>query len=166
MPTCFPASMEQISSEYGLRPRTYKNYLKFIEWYYPMRKEQREARNDAYAEMVDTLAWDLGRLSCEDIIFRHANTPRGMNQIVRQLLSEGCAVAVDIRVACKVVHTVGLIPTEEPGFVTLVSNQIPYYLQGVIPIMEVAKKMNPNNDDYMPEYTFNNSNITALPPAA
>lgn len=165
LPTCFPASLEQMCPYGGLRPKTYRNYLEFIDWYYPLKKTRREANNEHYKEMMDVVAWDLGKLSCEDLVFKQATTPRGMERILRKLWAEDYSVIVDIRVS-RGIHAVGVLPTPEPNFVTLVSNQIPPNISGVIPLSEVTKRMHPNNDKFMSQYPFNNANITALPPAA
>lgn len=164
LPTCFPAALEQVWPHHGYRPSVYENYKEFIEWYCSMNKARREAHSADYEEMVNMLVRPLGGLSCEDVIFKHVNTPLGFVRVVNKLLNEECSVVADIRV-CLGPHAVGIIPTHEPGFVTLVSNQIPEKLQGVIPIQAVAERFLPNNDKPMTDYPFNNANILALPPA-
>ena len=62
-------------------------------------------------------------------------------------------------------HTVGLLPTGEEDLFTLVSNQVPKSLQGVVSLQTIASRVVNHPDRYIAKYPFNNANITALPPA-
>lgn len=165
-PTCFPASLEQLSP-YGLPPKAYTEYLDFIGWYFSIRgRDERDKHNPEYKEMFDNLVVHLGGLSCKDVIFRRANTSLGLVRIVKDLVRQDYQVAIDVRMQGKGIHTVGLLPTGEEDYYTLVSNQIPQSLQGIVKLQDIAPRLSLHGEKYMKEYPFSNANITALPPAA
>jgi hypothetical protein len=159
-PTCFPASLEQLSP-YSLPPRVYREYQDFIGWYYLLRKEHREQRIDEYVDMVDELVEPLGNLCCRDLVFKKATTPVGLKRVVNRLIAEGYGVALDIRTQIGV-HTVGLLPVED-GYFTLVSNHVPPSLRGVVTLDKIMPRLNIPRDKQMIGYPINDANITALP---
>ncbi len=161
-PTCFPASLEQLSP-YSIPPRAYLEYKDFINWYSDLRKEQRDLAVGQYAEMVDVLVESLGGLCCQDLVFKRVTTLIGLKRVVNKLIAEDFGVTLDVRTQIGV-HTVGLLPVEE-GYFTLVSNHVPPRLQGVVTLDDIMPRLNIPKDKSMVNYPLNDANIAALPPA-
>lgn len=162
-PTCFPASLEQLSP-YSIPAQAYLEFTNFIGWYYNLRKEHRDQALDQFTEALDGLVQTLGGLCCEDLIFKRATTAIGLKRVVNRLIADDFSVAIDIRTQGGT-HTVGLIPVEE-GYFTLVSNHIPPKLQGIVTLDALIPRLNVPKDRYMPDYPINDANITALPPVS
>lgn len=166
LPTCFPAALEQISPNHALHPEVYKDYQEFIKSYDSMNKRQ---RNPAYKDMINWIVEDLGDLTCNDLIFTRAHTYGEFSRIIRKLIRQTFRVSVDIvspGTTDGSFHTVGLIPTELNNEFKLVSNQIPAPLRGIVTLSEVYPYIAQPKEEFRPRYPFNDSNITALPPAA
>ncbi len=164
MPTCFPASLEQVSPDHRLPPRTYQNWLDFLDWYESLSKKEKERAVPEQGEAMEDMFRSLGGFCCEDVVFKRANTPLGCIRIINRLIEEEYRVVIDIdyRRREDYYHSVGLVPIER-GYVTLVSNQIPRGLEGVIPLGKVARRLAMDPEPCVAAYPYNNANITALP---
>jgi len=166
---CLPAALEQLSEEYSYRPKVYRDRIEFVNWWANLSRPQTFEYIDQYENHMTRLVRPLGGLSCQDLTFSTATTPLGWTRIVNRHFREDRRVAVDIRIGRNRLtsHTVGLIPTEEEGFVRLKSSYLPRGLGGVVPLSRVAERMYVSPDvieKRYPKHIFENSNIISLPP--
>jgi hypothetical protein len=169
LPVCLPAALEQVSTHYGYRPQVYRDYREFDAWWGSFKPIERNKNNVHYEEMLNNLLKPLGGLACEDVRFSHATNPRGWLWVVRQMLSESMDVVADINYSghTYVCHSVGILPTPQPDYVTLVSTHLPKKLQGIVPLQRVAEHMFyvPEIDKPSARYPFNDANIMGIPAA-
>jgi hypothetical protein len=168
-PVCFPASLEQVSSNYSYRPRVYRDYGEFIEWWDKIPPKRRHENDIFYEDMLNDLLKPLGGLACEDVQFSQATTPVGWMRVVKRALREEMQVVADIRYCTSIYtcHSVGILPTPQENYVTLVSTHIPKPLQGIVPLQRVAERMYyiPAIDSPSQRFPFRTSNIVVLPAA-
>jgi len=148
----------------------YRFYLEWNKWWgtLPYQDRRRGVYNEEYQEMIDKLVKPLGGLACEDLLFSRATTARGFVRVVKPLLAEGYGVLADIRYTTNqkyLAHSVGILPTKETGYVTLVSNHIPKCLEGVVSLHQVGERIAIGEDVHKPDYPFSDSNIWAIPAA-
>jgi hypothetical protein len=167
-PTCFPAALEQISPQHSYKPKIYRNYTEFINWYTSLSVKERDVRVADYEDEVSNLVEPLGGLSSEDVKFSRATTIAGFLRAVRPLLAEDWRVVVDIRSSGRstITHSVGLLSVgSETDHVTLVSTHIPKSLQGIVDLRHVASRISIPEMSYIAgHHPMNNANITAVPP--
>jgi hypothetical protein len=168
-PTCLPAALEQISPNHSYRPAIYSYYHEWGDWFgtLPYSERMKGVYSPEYEDMINRLVRPLGGLSCDDIVFSSVTTPMGFKRAVKPLLKEGYRVVTDIKYGGDpryLVHAVGLLPTGEDGFVTLVSNHIPKCLAGIVTLQQVGERVAVGEDPYRPKYPFNNANVWGLPP--
>src|SRR3989344_8226428 len=163
-PTCFPSALEQISP-YGLNPDSYRDYRDFTDWFCSFPVDERDDLNPEVEEMLNYLFSNLGGLAVEDVAFKRATTPIGLRRVLHSLFDEDYQVAVEIdwHKGWDVTHTLGLLPVDR-DHVIAVSNYVPKSLSGIVHIDRIAERLAVTDDKYMPDFPFNNSNITALPP--
>lgn len=166
--TCFPAAFDKISPYYGIAAETYRGYKKFMRQYDLLEGQERRKINPTYKEFIDRFAWELGGYTYNDVIFERAETYREFSNTVRKLMRHEYRVAVDVLIDGyeDMLHPVGLIPLNDEKSYRAVSNWIPPCLYGAIALHEVWETTGIPNEPYRMRYPFNNSNITALPPAA
>lgn len=167
LPTCFPAALEQISPDHRLPPKVYKDYREYINNISILPKSKRHLLIEEDLELYSNVLKHLGNLTSDDLIFKRANSAIGLKRIIHKLIDDGCRVTVDIdQRGWKTVHTVGLMPTSELDYFTLVSNYIPNNLQGIISLDKIAARLAISSEAHLSKNPYYDANITALPPAA
>ena len=168
-PTCYPSSLEKISPRHKLSPETYIEYQRFIRRWETLQGHEKRQINPTYKKLIGQMAWELGEVEFDQVVFERADTYRAFSSVVRTLLRHEYRVSVDIQVAGygkDFSHPVGLIPVDDDGGLRVVSNWIPRDLHGVITLREIYETVDHCNDPPRILYPFNDANITALPPAA
>lgn len=167
LPTCFPAALEQISPQNSLPPSTYVAYRKYISDLTSLPRYEREQCQEEEEEALNGIFRSLGRLTCEDVTFKRANTSVGLKRIVNRLMLDECRVVVQVsQKSWYESHSVGLLHTPDKEHFVLVSTHIPKSMQGLVTLDQVASKLALPSDRHMSRYPFNDANVTALPPAA
>lgn len=165
--TCCPAALEQVSPRHGFEPEIYTKYLEFVNWYDALEGQDRRQRNPAYKRMISEMAWQLGEVEYDDIEFYRAETYREFSNIVRTLMRHEYRVVVDTIAEgfeddC---HAIGLQPLDESLYRAR-STWVPPQLHGAITLRAVFGEIYMHKDPPRLRYTFNDANITALPPAS
>jgi hypothetical protein len=164
-PTCLPASLEQISPNHAYRPGVYRDYEDWIDWYCTFSLKERDKLYIEYEEMIDVLVRPLGGLACEDLKLSHADTVIGFLRIVRPLLADGYRVVCLTGGNSSTAHAVGLLPVGgEHDLVTLVSNQVPKSLSGIVSLRKIAERISVPDERAIPGHPAHHANIIGLPP--
>jgi hypothetical protein len=166
-PTCFPASLEQVSPNHRYKPEIYRIQKDWLNWLYSIPKNLRDDYLPEEAKTLTNLVRPLGLDSWEDAVYKRANTPTGFARIAGKLLLDGYRVVADLTYGGPVkngAHAVGLLPVGEEGHVCLVSNHVHNTLQGIVNLKKVGEHVALFEDKHFKEYPFTNTNIMALPP--
>jgi len=166
--TCLPASLEILSEEGSLSPRTYRMYDGYFKEY--SRREiggqAKRLCNPMMREMYNQVLWDLEGLQCCDIEFRRAHTLPQFARIIFSLLNQDARIALDLDTdGDGTYHSVSLLP-QDTGIdrFRLASTWIPRNLQGARTLPEIFDYVAQDPEPPRIRYPFNNANITALPP--
>lgn len=169
--TCFPSAFEKISPDHQLTPEIYRLYPDFLARYNTTDAVGRYYMSEEYETFFNRMAGQLGGLSCEQAVFFRPKTAVGFAARINCLLAKGYRVVLDVD-AENGSHAVGLVPGTEFGFVRLRSNWVPDELRGQQFVPDLFDHLaEPEYSEMPPEvqvkdWAFNNSNVTALPPAA
>lgn len=166
--TCYLAALEQVSPGNRLQPDTYVVYQRFLKKWNSLSGQDTRKANPMFKTMLERIAWELGELTFDDIEFERPQTYGQLRNIVGKLIRRDYRVAVDLRIdgyPKDYAHPVGLIPTGDGETYKLVSNWVPKCLHGYVTLREVYEHLDMQPEEYRQRYPFNDTNLTALPPA-
>lgn len=127
--------------------------------------EGRKENLGEFEDLIGYFARKLGGVALDEIVYKRATTALGLKRIINKLIEEEYRVVVEVSIG-REAHAVGLLPLPEPGYFTLVSNYLPKTLQGFVTLDHIAPRLSIPSDPHVAGHPINDSNITALPPAA
>lgn len=168
LPTCYPSALERVSPSFSLSPDIYQTYASFMNWYREGDPVVSRILNPCYKEMITQIAWELGGLTCDEVEFYSVDTFREFSQTVKQLVKRECSVVIDVNESSgrndESVHSLGLLPSENPNYFKLVSNHTPGRLRGFVTLEMIYDELAFPPESPTTLYPFAEANITALPP--
>lgn len=165
--TCFPAALEQVSPYCHLEPSTYRKYARFMGAWQRLKDTDPWSVNPIYKDLIGQMALELGGFEFDDVYFERVDSYREFSTEIRKLMRHEYRVAVDIQLEGygDLAHPVGLIPLGDEESYRLVSTWVPYTLRGEVGLRDIFEHLDFVKDPPRQRFPFNNTNITALPPA-
>jgi hypothetical protein len=169
--TCLSSTLERMFARGKLKPEHHEEYEEYVHRENRYTPLERYVYSPEFEVQLNKVLRPLGRLSCEDVLFRCPANLAAFSRFVNQAIANHHKVIVDIAVG-EYTHALGLLPTRTPGRYTLISTWVPDDLQRVVTTADLFPRLAPPEVIHIPrrfwrrEYPFDASNVMAVPPRA
>lgn len=166
--TCLPGAMEQIFPRTKLDPEDHLEYGEWVEWYNNADWLERYVEGRQYYEIMTKLLGKLGRISCEEAIFKRPQSLGAFTRLVNSAMENRYRVVLDLE-AGEDTHAVALVRTRWAGYYSLVSTWIPEDLQRPVTTRDLYPRLAEPEYDYVPkkywreDYPTDDYNVSIIP---